>query len=457
MTTVQDRLLKLGGSLVVLGALGAYAYFGTYQGKKAEEETKQKDEKMASFTLADVKGVRMLNKGVTYEIVGDGEGDKKWRIVKPIMTIAEKTTVEGLITHFVDMKRKRAIDVKAGDLAHFGLEPPLETIAFKVGDKDTQYLIGKKNSFDDAIYVMREGDAKVSMVPGGLSYQADRDLFQLREKRVYLFQDSEIQKIAVEVGGKPAYTLDKKGDDWMLGEVKADRAQVSTILSNLHSLRAKSFPVETLDKAATYGLDKPAAVVTLNGKTRIAFGEPKDHFYAYIDGGPVFELDAAASTKFDLKPSDLRDKTVLSFNRDDVKKIKLAQTGKDFILLEKKGDVWEVAAPEQKPANDAKVSNLLYKLSALKAKSILADKLTPELKKKHGLDPIAKQITLYKADGAEAGMIVLGNESGDVVAVTASGADRLDGVEKAQLGDLSFESKDYVKEELAHAASGPTK
>ncbi len=463
MNSMQRKLAGLGVSVVVAGAFAAYGYFGTYKGKKAEEEKKEKEEKVVSFTAGDVKEIRLTAKGQSFELIGDGQGENKWRITKPVTTPAEKATVDGLVSHFVDMKRKIAIDLKSENLQNFGLMPPQATVAFKIGDKDVIYLIGKKNSFDDHVYLMQEGTNKVLMVPGGITYQTDRDLFAWREKRLATFEDRDVKKIDVELKGAAAYSIEKKGDEWWLPEIKADKAQVTSLLSGLRYTRAKSFAAETLDpkEAEKYGLAKPELVVTVqlgDAKAVYRFGTTKgvggtEQYFAMVDGQPaVFELSESVLKKWDLKTSDLRDKQVMAFDREAIKKVKLAETGKDFVLIEKKkkddgGETWEVIAPEQKPAMDSKLANLLYKLSNLKAKAIVAEKPTPEIKKQHGLDPVGKQITLYKADGSEAATIVLGNTTGEDVSVFVQGGTRIDSVDKSQLSDVSFDAKDYFKEQ----------
>lgn len=481
MKTVQRRLVTLGATVLVVGGLGAYAYWGTYKGQQAEQEKKDKEEKVASFTLADVKEVRLMSKGVTYEFIGDGEGDRKWRITKPVATLGEKGTVEALASHFVDMKRKRALDLKPESLKLFGLEPPQATVAFKLADgKSVQFLVGKKNTFDDTVYLMQEGANQVLMVPSGITYQTDRDLFAWREKRLAIFEERDVRKIEVEIAkGTPVvtnnYALEKKGDEWSVLapiQAKADKAQATTIVSALRYLRAKGFALEQYDPkdAAKYGLQKPELVVSLYlgdalAKTKITFGSSKgagstEQYYALVDGQPaLYELSEQLVKKLDLKTADLRDKQVIAFEREQVKKVKLAETGKDFVLLEKKkkddgAESWEIVAPEQKPALDSKLSNLLYKLSNLKAKTITADKVTPEAKKQNGLDPVTKQITLYKADGSEAGTLVIGTTTGDTTAVFVQGGSRIDSVEKNQLADISFDAKDYMKPEPTASATG---
>jgi hypothetical protein len=424
-----------------------------------------------------VKEARVTYNGVTFEMIGDGEGDRKWRIVKPVTTLAEKSTVEGLVNHFVDMKRKRALDMRPENLKLFGLDPPQAKVAFKLASGTEQlFLVGKKNTFDDTVYLMLEGADKVLMVPSGITYQTDRDLFAWREKRPVIFDDRDVRKIDVEVKGAAAYSLEKKGEEWSLAapvQAKADKPQVTTLISALRYLRAKAVAVEQYDDkdAAKFGMAKPDLVVTLAlgdalAKTRLVFGSAKgaggaEQYFVRVDGQPaLYELSEQVLKKFDLKTADLRDKQVIAFDREQVKKVKLAETGKDFVLIERKkkddgGEGWEIVAPEQKPAIESKLANLLYKLSNLKAKAITADKVTPDAKKANGLDPVTKQITLYKADGTEAGTLVIGATTGDVTAVFVQGGTRIDSVDKSQLADVSFDVKDYVKPEPTASASGP--
>jgi Domain of unknown function (DUF4340) len=465
MGAVKKKLVSLGIGTAVMGGLALYAYFGTYQGKKAEEEKKQAEEKIGNFKLDDVKELSIEAKGTKVVVVAAGEGENKWKITEPRETLAEKATVEATINFYVDLKRKRAFPLDAKDKKSFGLEPPMSTVTFKLADGRTQaYHVGKKNSFDDQVYLLKDGDTQVSMVPVGAIYHSDRDLLALRDKRVVAFEDKDVRKIEVEIKGAPAYTIEKRGEEWQLTkpiDAKAEKAQVATILSSLRYLKAKAIAEEEKGEVDGYGFSKPEAVVSLylgeaQAKTRVLFSTVRtkagsETYFTYTEGQkPILELNETFTKKLDLKPADMRDKQVLTVARDDVKKVKLAETGKDFVIFEKK-DNWEILAPEQKPAQDSKITNLVYKLATLKAKRVLTDAASDELKRKYGLDPVTKQATLYKADGSEAGTIVIGSDDGDVTAVWAQGSTRIDGVDRAQMSDLSFDVKDYLKTETASA------
>jgi len=472
VSAVQKRLLSLGGTVAVAGAIGAYAYFGTFKGKQKEEETKSAEEKIASFKAADVSEVTLHSKGTEFVITGTGEGERKWQITKPITTLADKSTIDGIVNQFADMKRKRAFDAQPGDLKSFGLEPPLSSIAFKTADKTTTYLVGKKNSFDDVVYLERDGDTKVALVPVAAQTQTDRDLFALRDKRLAIFEDKDVAKIEVTFAGKPAYALEKKGEDWdIVGATRADKSQVTTILSSLRFLRAKSIPAERAGDGKAFGLDKPDVVVTLTvgaagASLPLSFGSVKkgtvSTYYAKQAGdAPVLEIQEDMVKKLDLKTADLRDKSIASFDRDQVKKVSLAEAGKE-IVLEKGAAGWALTAPEQGPAQDARVMNVLYKLGGLKAKAIAFDKVDAAAKKTAGLEAPAHEIKLMKADGTVLADVAFGAEhhdekAGDEIYVLSQGGARIDLVEKGLLNDVKYTVADYEKAEPVAAAADKDK
>ncbi len=473
MSAVKSKLIQLGVVVAIAGGVGAYAYWGTFQGSKKEDEKKSTEEKVASFKLADVKGVELNAKGVQYALVADGEGERKWHLTKPLATIGDKATIEGLVNHFADMKRKRTFEAQPADLKNFGLEPPEETVTFKLGDKDVTYLVGKKNGFDDVVYLQRDGDPHVMLVPQAVKTQVDRDLFGLREKRLAIFEDREVSKIDVTIPTKPGYSLEKKGEDWTLvGVGKADKAQVGTLISSVRFLRAKAFAEEHASDLKKYGLDKPVVTVTLHmgdAKTTLLFSEVKEGTgtkrYASQGGdAPILEIGEDMLKKFDVKMSDLRDKQVANVDREQVKKITLTDAGKALVLekvapaadAKDKVETWQITAPEQKPAQDAKISNLLYKMNSLRAKEVAFDKIDAASKKSAGLETPAQEITLAKADGTVLAHVAFGAHKGEQLYVTSQGDSRIDLIDKAQVNDVKFEAKDYEKPEPT-AAKAPAK
>jgi hypothetical protein len=472
MKAVQKRLVSMAAMLAIAGAVGAFAYFGTFKTKQKEEEEKLKDEKVASFSKAEeVKELTLVSKGTTFKLIGDGEGERTWRLTEPLATPAERQAVDSVLAHFAEMKRKRAFDAQPTDLKSFGLDPALATVAVKLKDgKEESFKIGKKNSFDDNVYLQRGSDAKVSMVPSTVSGFADKDLFALREKRLAIFEDKEVQSLAVELAGKPAYTLEKRGEEWFIKspiEARAEKAQVTTLLSSLRYLRATKFATEALGDVkalATYGLDKPSLAVTVGvgeAKLRLLFatvnqkGEQK---FGMIEGvkNPVLEVNEDLSKKYAIALNDLRDKLIASFERDQVSKVVVMDGEIKTELVKKKNDKqedqWTFA--DGKETADGRVASLLWRLSSLRGKQIVTDKVDPAAKSNAGLEPQRRSVTLFDAEGKMLASYVFGADKDEAVYMYADAGKRIDLVDKTSTSEVKFEASHYEKEPATAAGKG---
>lgn len=469
MNAIQKRLVSMGAMLAAAGAVAAFAYFGTFKTKQKEEEEKQKDEKVASFTKSEeVSELTIENKGTTFKLVGDGQGEQQWRLTAPMAVAAEKQAVDSVISHFAEMKRKRSFESSPADAKTFGLDPAVATVVMKLKDgKEETFKVGKKNSFDDNVYLQRVGDNKVSMVPNAITGYVEKDLFALREKRLAIFEDKDVASIQVEFNGKSAYNLTKRGEDWFITspvEAKAEKAQANTLMSSIRFLRAAKFASETPDAKALagFGLDKPALTVTLglaaDAKLKLVFGTSKDGNTKYAmvaSGGPVLEISDDLPKKFAIALNDLRDKQVAAFEREKVAKI-VMKDGETTLTLEKKKndkqeDAWVFG--DGKPTMDGRVSSLIWRLSSLRSKSIVTDKVDANAKKSAGLEPPARSLELFDSEGKALAFFAFGSEQGEGVQMFADAGRRIDLVDKTAVAEIKFEAT-YYQPEAPVAAGG---
>lgn len=72
---------------------------------------------------------------------------------------------------------------------------------------------------------------------------------------------------------------------------------------------------------------------------------------------------------------------------DDVDKIEVVNADKTDVVLEKKGDKWQVTKPVDFPANQTNVKSLVDSLKELKATEVIDPAPTDEIKKTYQLDP----------------------------------------------------------------------
>jgi hypothetical protein len=132
--------------------------------------------------------------------------------------------------------------------------------------------------------------------------------------------------------------------------------------------------------------------------------------YARADGGTkVFLIGAYREDAFNKTTFNLRDKTVLTFERDKADYLKL-DDGKKPIVLTKTGTEWRIAEPIQGGADFVAVDGLIGRLYQLKMKAIAADDGSSELKK-FGLDKPSFTVTI--GAGSARSTLVLGAAAED--------------------------------------------
>jgi len=472
MTLIRRRLLGLVATLGVAAVAGGVVW---WQGRSLE--TTQKDEAAQARVLrvADAKAVKrveLTTPAGRFTLVREGtaQGASAWSLEAPVRAGADGMAVDGLVNELVELKRTATLGDKdpkiVADKALFGLAPPRFTVTLAAGDGPGETLLaGKKNSYDGSLYVQRQGESTVLLVPGALEYQLDKDLFKLRDKRVVAFESGDVLGLDVSVDGKPAYALERAGaDDWKLTAprpVAADSVAVQGILSALSSASASRFVTEQAKPAdlAAVGLAKPRATVTLRLRqglprtvllSEVTDAAAKKYYAALAGPSPVLELSSNwVLDKLVVDADTLRDKHTLPFVRDDVAALTL-QGGDKTLAFARKVDGgaehWSLTAPEAAKAQDATLAGLLYRLWNLKAKRIVAEKVAPADLAKFGLDKPALRVTLTRTDGKPLGTFLFGKIEGDEQYALAEGHERVDLVDAAVAKDMPLDPASYKEE-----------
>ena len=222
---------------------------------------------------------------------------------------------------------------------------------------------------------------------------------------------SQIDRMEIEKAGqKVVLTKEEKG--WTLTDKKypADEAQIKQMLATLKELRLSALVSEAKD-LSRYELDKPNAVkiTAFAGKEVLrSFFAGKaapsyHHTFICLDDTNqlVYQANGNFRSQFDKETPEFRDKKVMEFPVDSIKKITLEKQGKVETLVlvlppkEKSGqnsDSQKTAATTRrhKPfwqtqdgslADEDNVSNLLTSLSKLECDTFLDETQTTGLDK----------------------------------------------------------------------------
>ncbi len=183
--------------------------------------------------------------------------------------------------------------------------------------------------------------------------------------------------------------LVRKGKSWWMEKPIATAADSSAVKSLVERFKVLKIEKE-LDKSAEekpeFGLKTPSATVTvtdekgrhytvtLGNKTPTGTG-----VYAIVKGReqPIvvtsWLLDDAQKP-----PTEYRDKKLMPFRKERVRKIALISKGQTMVLEATGKKEWKISQPIQTPADSQAVENILDRLSGLQAKEFVSEKPTPK-------------------------------------------------------------------------------
>ncbi len=469
MNQKTRSLVTLLALVVLAGGGYLFAYYGIFKKQEAETAAKEKSEKLFDFDRAKVKGLSVTAKGQTTLLTKGKDG---WDVVSPVQAPADKMVVDAIVDKLLSLKSKMTVEEKASDLARFGLDRPgIKLVVQLEGAPDAVLRVGAENSFDNTLYAAR-GEANDVFQVENLKFSVEKDTFELREKKVLSFEDAQARELSVKVDGKQ-WAIRKAGDQWQMSAPfadKADPATVNRILSSLHNLRATKFATDLYSptEEATYGFKSPKLELTLTldggGQINLVAGQveqsgQKKSYARRKEATFVAEVAELIFTDFDVKPMDLRDKTVVAFDRNQVEGLKFA-FGSEVVALEKvKSDAggledWKITAPAAAAAKKGKVSSILWALGSLKVASF-GEEGAKDLAR-YGLDKPAKTVTLLGEGGKELATLALGKEENSNQYVKSSTDKRVLEVEKSKLAELPSSKADLEEAaQTSNAAPAP--
>lgn len=204
-------------------------------------------------------------------------------------------------------------------------------------------------------------------------------------KKLIDVKPEDVQKVSIVPGSGKTVVFERSGTDWKLTEpmqAPAETFEVDDLVRDLVGIQSNG-QVDA-DKKASLGLDHPSYTVEITskaGKTfKYAVGDKPqigDTLAILLDGQSKPDvINASLYTKLEKKPDTYRRKSLLTLSTDQVKQLAVIHKNKT-VALEKTGSDWQIIVPKKMPADSSAVSDLLFGISGLNAKTF-PDGLTPE-------------------------------------------------------------------------------
>ena len=238
-------------------------------------------------------------------------------------------------------------------------------------------------------------------------------------KKLFQFEKEEVKSISL-TRSDGSIILEKENGSWKLVapiEAKADEAAVDGLASELSSTllerSLESSPVDWKD----YGLEIPNLKITVGLKDgrrlNLELGD-KDFNQASVFGrvphlAKVLVLPASLYTTVDKELLDFRDKSVLDFDREQVREVRIRARRKTY-RLQKEGEDWSIREPIQARADRAEIRSLLSDLEFARVEEFVergAGRL-----KTYGLNEPSSRVDLFLGDSRARKTLLVGKQVG---------------------------------------------
>ncbi len=432
--------------LALIFVAGVVAVTMLQKQDKKKKEAKEADEKLLVLEEESVEEI-YLEPGGIHAVKDSNE----WKILQPVVTGGEKSSIDGIINMFDWAKIDRIISSEPSEYPDFGLQPARgHLVIVREAGADTIWL-GDKNPTGSFVYARQSGSPDVFTTSTSLETNIQKTLFDLRNKDVLAFDKNQIKSVKLSVGNKN-YELEKQAGQWMLlspKQTEADESTVNQILNRLDSEQAKEFVDEDPSSARQYGLDRPAVQVELIlGENRLQksllVGDADgDQFYAMDKSRkPVFKVDSSFVGVLKTSLFDLRNKKLADFIGSDIDQIELAFSGTMMAFEKDTSGTWLIVQPEPREAKSWKMSSLTAAIANMRVKEFVSD--APASLGRYGLANPQVTATFYQKD-LPLMELLLGDTVDDLVYAKLADKDPVYKVEQNVLEKLTPELDDIAE------------
>lgn len=395
--------------LMVLVALGTYVYLVEIRHKAKVDEAEKQAKKMVHLDKDKITRFELID-GEKTKVKVEKLADK-WLLSVPVKTVADKAAVGSFLSSFTGAESERVIQEKDVKWNEYGLDKPEFTVVCSTKDKSAKLSFGAANPAKTSYYLRVDDEPKLYLVADTLKNSLNKTAFNLREKSVFGIAETDVDKIAIAGNGQDLEVVRKSADKWVTEKPEHFAVKLAPVMSDLRlltNLKAKQIIDEPTQEGDPYGLDKPEETIVLSGPKLVQtleLGKALDKKagvplepdrYARLKGDKtVYVIDGRSLKALKTDPSEMRDRSLLSFNPADIDRVEISLDGKEWVAAHDKDKRWIIEKPEKKTNVDAwAVTGALWGLKDLEWKSLT--KPIPEKLEALHLDKPRLTVSLFK-------------------------------------------------------------
>ena len=272
------------------------------------------------------------------------------------------------------------------------------------------------------------------------------------------YEADKVEEIKVMSAAGDATTLRKEGGVWKVTQpitAAASESEVSGITSALGQMEVGRVVDENPTNLNDYGLSNPRIQIDFKAAgdkdyKKLLVGDKSptgsDIFAKRNDDKQVFLIPSFQETSVNRTTFDLREKSVLKFDREKVDGIDVTSSGKTLTVAKEGGD-WKITKPVQTKADFGSVEGLVGRLQSVQMKSIVADNPPAADLKKYGLDKPEATVNL-SAGSTRATLLIGGKAEDNTIYARDASRPAVVTVESALLDDLKKSADDYRRKDV---------
>lgn len=254
------------------------------------------------------------------------------------------------------------------------------------------------------------------------------------ESRQKVFGDqldaAKIEELRLKSSSGEQTTL-KKSANWEIVEpIKSavDETEVSSVTSNLATLESTRVVEDNAKDLAKYGLAEPKVEVAFKAAgdkdyRRLLVGAKTptggDLYAKLANDAKVLLIPAYLESSLDRSTFQMRDKSILKFDRDQVNAVEVA-SGPMSMTFTKQGDTWALTHPYRARTDSTAIDGLLGRIGSGQMKSLAAQEATPADLHKYGLVKPTAIVTLISPSGRTGLMVGTPSPTTGVAATPAA-------------------------------------
>ena len=315
----------------------------------------------------------------------------KWSITAPTVFPADQDAAGSIASALAPANGDSVVEEKPGDVGKYGLTNPSLTVTIhEKGGKSEQLVFGDDIPAGSMVYLRVSGKPKVYAVASSLKTSFDKNVNDLRDKRLLTFDQNQLTRVDL-ISGKTTIEFGKNGqNEWAIVQprpYRADNFQVEELVRKLSESKMDlNAPAADAEKAQHgYAAGTPVATVKLTDSTGTQTFEARksgdDYFGKSSVVNGAYKLAADLGKQLEKPLEDFRNKKIFDFGFSDPTKVEIQ--GKAFT---RSGSDWKV---DGKVVDSAGVQAVIDKLRDLSAAKFVTD----------GFTTTASSITVVSNDG----------------------------------------------------------